>query len=101
MLSFVENATAPIVGVKLGQTANRAGSEAASSVRPGDRTATTPTATHESTGEISESGVGHAASAEELVKPTVPVETQSTTRATGSFTAFPEFEDDKGKDERA
>lgn len=108
MLSFAEKATAPIVGVKLGQTANRASSEAAGSVRSGGREQTTPgneqvgaplVAPYESTGQTSEAGPGHVASTEELVKPTVPVETQSaaTKQATGTFAAFPEFEGDKSK----
>lgn len=42
-LSFVENATAPIVGVKLGQSARNMGSKAMESVHPGGRdSATTP-----------------------------------------------------------
>jgi len=103
VLSFVENATAPIVGVKLGQTAREVGSRTVNSVRPGSRPTTTPTgdsvlAPHESTGETRESGVGHVASTEELVKPMVPVETQSATQATGPLTEFPRFDADERKD---
>lgn len=99
VLSFVEHATAPIVGVKLGQTANRAGSEHVSGVHSGSRVTTTPTgdplvAPRESTGETREAGVGHVASTEELVTPMVPVETQSTTEATGPLTEFPKFDAD-------
>lgn len=107
LLSFAEKAAAPIVGVKLGQTANHAGSEAAGRVRPGERGTAPPgeermTAAYEATGETSEAGPGHVASTEELVKPTVPVETQSTAagQASGPFTAFPEFQGDDSKNER-
>lgn len=104
ILSFAERAAAPIVGVKLGQTANRASSEAIGSVGPGDRGIAPlggerTAAPYESTGETSETGAGHVASTEELVKPAVPVETQSAAagQASGSFTAFPEFEGDNSK----
>lgn len=109
VLSVVEKATAPIVGVKLGETAREAGSRAlsgaASVVRPGggattgappvtppEEPATAPA--FESSGEITEAGVGHVASTEELVAPAVPVETQSTEKATGPLTDFPAFDAD-------
>lgn len=107
VLSMVENATAPIVGVKLGETARQAGSRAVSSVRSVNRGATVPAAepapaaqpvTPESTGETSEAGVGHVASTEELVRPAVPVKTQSTTQATGPLAEFPELEADQRKE---
>lgn len=93
-LSFVENATAPIVGVKLGHTAERAPSDTtgsrASDTSAGERVL----APHESTGETSEAGIGHVASTDELVRPTVPVETQSTPQTSGTFAKFPELEGD-------
>lgn len=123
VLSVVEKATAPIVGVKLGETAREAGSRAlsgaVSTVRPGSRpdagtssastdTPVTPAAASpvtppeepptvpafESSGEITGAGVGHVASTEELVTPAVPVETQSTEKATGPLTDFPAFDAD-------
>lgn len=127
VLSVVEKATAPIVGVKLGETAREAGSRALSgavgTVRPGSRpdagasSATSSASTDapvtpaaaspvtppeepptvpafESSGEITGAGVGHVASTEELVTPAVPVETQSTEKATGPLTDFPAFDAD-------
>ncbi|CAA9549662.1 MAG: hypothetical protein AVDCRST_MAG87-760 [uncultured Thermomicrobiales bacterium] len=153
-LSFVENATAPIVGVKLGQSARNADARATDTGSSGSGTPATAaspapvapgapvapaasgrvveraapaepaeapvvsatpvtrqgvvsssaapaapvdSAAPQSTGDLDDSGIGHAASTEELVTPVIPDESRGITQETGSssFTDFPEFEADK------
>ena len=149
-LSFVENATAPIVGVKLGQSTRNADSRATGTVSSGSdepataaSTAPAPVApvtrvaseriverttpaesapadapvapvtrqgvvsssgasvapvanpAPHSTGDLDDSGIGHAASTEELITPVIPDTSKGTTQESGSFTDFPDFGADK------
>lgn len=74
-LEYVERAAAPIVGVKLGQTANNSGAEPApvaeASVPPAATSEAVPseTAPVETVPPEAPAGLGHAASTEELTHP--------------------------------
>jgi hypothetical protein len=52
-----------------------------------------------STGDLDDSGIGHAASTEELITPVIPDTSKGTTQesgsGSGSFTDFPDFGADK------